>query len=125
MSSPGGSQSPCRTGKRIRYRPSDAVSDVVDEALKPAGASATPVFDVVECTSFGGGPIEQAGNAGEVADDVVNLNIHLGECLVQVPHMIGRVADEVAAVTKQRANGADLFAWTEAGTEMPWRRRLP
>ena len=60
---------------------------------------------------------EQAGDAGEIADDIVNLNIHLSECLVQVSHVIGGVTNEIVTVTKQGAHRANLLGRTEAGSE--------
>lgn len=43
----------------------------------------------------------QTGDAGEIADDVVNLEVHLREGFLQVLHMAAGVAGEVGPMTQQ------------------------
>ena len=59
----------------------------------------------------------QAGDAGQVADDVMDLEVHLGEGFLQVLHVAGTITDEVGPMAQERTNGADLFGWTEAGAQ--------
>ena len=59
----------------------------------------------------------QAGDAGQVADDVVNLQVHLGEGFLKVLHMAAGVTDEIGAMAQERADGTNLFGRAEAGAQ--------
>ena len=48
----------------------------------------------------------QTGDAGQVADDVVDLEVHLGEGLLQMLHMAGSVTDEIGAMAQEGADGS-------------------
>jgi hypothetical protein len=47
----------------------------------------------------------------------VDLNVHLGEGLVEVLDLLAGVADEVGAVAQECAHGTDVFGGPEAGAE--------
>jgi hypothetical protein len=58
-----------------------------------------------------------AGNAGEIADDVVELNIHLGERLVEEADLIGGTTEEPIAMAEDGADGTNDFGRAKAGAE--------
>ena len=51
---------------------------------------------------------------GEIAGDIVILNIHLSDCVVRVSHVIGGGTNEIVTVTKQGAHRANLLGRREA-----------
>ena len=59
----------------------------------------------------------QVGDASQVADAVVDLEIHLGEGFLEVLHMAARITDEVGSMAQERAHGANLFRRPEAGAQ--------
>ena len=59
----------------------------------------------------------QAGDAGQVADDVMDLDIHLGEGFLEVLDVGGGVADQGGAMAQEGADGADVFGRPEAGAQ--------
>lgn len=59
----------------------------------------------------------QPGDASQVADDIMDLEIHLRQRLLQVLHMAAGITGEVGPVAQQRTHGADMFGWTEAGAQ--------
>ncbi len=96
-------------------------------ALQAAGDGVAAGFDAMV---FQGGKLlrvafagengfedEQAGDAGQVADDVLNLEVHLRERLVQMADMVGGVTDERVAMAQERTHRADRFGRAEAGTQ--------
>ena len=58
-----------------------------------------------------------AGDAGEIADDVVELNIHLGERLLEEADLIGGTTEEPVAMTEDRADGTNGFGRAKAGAQ--------
>jgi hypothetical protein len=50
----------------------------------------------------------QAGGSGQVADDVVNLQIHLVQRLLHVLEMKGGQLNEIIAMTPSRTDCADF-----------------
>ena len=63
----------------------------------------------------------QSGDTGQVADDVLELNVHLGQGLVHEPDLIGGTTDETAAMPKEGAEGANQVRGTKAGIEQAHR----
>ena len=58
-----------------------------------------------------------AGHAGQVADDVLELNIHLGEGLVQMAHATAGPAHERVAMAENGAHGTNLIDRAEAAAQ--------
>lgn len=59
----------------------------------------------------------EAGDAGDVADDVVKLKVHLGERLLDMLHVSGGAADEHVAVSEVGAEGADDMGRSEGAAK--------
>jgi len=59
----------------------------------------------------------QASGPGDVADDVMNLKVHLIECLLHVLKMNRGHLDQAIAMAPQRAEGTDLLIGTERTSE--------
>ena len=59
----------------------------------------------------------QAGDAGQVADDVVDLQVHLGEGFLEVLDVAAGVTEEIGAMAQEGAKGANLFGRPEAGAQ--------
>jgi len=66
----------------------------------------------------------QAGDTGQIADDVVDLEIHLGQGLLKVLDVGGSVADQGGAMAQEGADGTDMFWRPEAGAEQPDRMEI-
>jgi len=62
---------------------------------------------------------QQAGLTGDVREDVVQLEVHLLQCLLQVQDVGGAVLDELGAMTEERAQGAHLGIGAEGGGKQP------
>ena len=58
-----------------------------------------------------------AGDTGQVADDVLELHVHLRERLVQVAHATAGPAHQRITMPQQRTHGADLSGRPEAATQ--------
>jgi len=56
---------------------------------------------------------EQPRHAGDVADDVGQLEIHLLQRLLHVLNLTGAALDQVVAMARQGAQGADVFGGTK------------
>ena len=59
----------------------------------------------------------QAGDTGQVTDDVVDLKVHLGEGLLEMLDVAGGITDQRRAMAQDRTDGADVFRWTKAGAQ--------
>ena len=59
----------------------------------------------------------QAGDTGQIADDVVDLEVHLGEGFLEVLDVATGVPDEIGAMAQEGADGANLFGGPEAGAQ--------
>jgi hypothetical protein len=64
-----------------------------------------------------GGEDGLAGDPGEVADDMVELNVHLCERFLEVVDAAACSANEGVAMTKNGAHCTDLVGGAEAGTQ--------
>ena len=70
---------------------------------------ALPVYD---------GPDDlEAGDAGDVADDVLEFDVHLGQGLLHVLDVVGGVPDEHGALAQVGTQDADLSLGTEGSLE--------
>ena len=56
---------------------------------------------------------------GEVADHMVNLQIHLGQRLVHVLHVLPGHADQLAPMAQQRAHLTEVGLGPKGGAEEP------
>ena len=63
----------------------------------------------------------QARDAGEVADDVLELDVHLRERLVQMVHALGRALHQALAVAQDGTHRADFIGRTKARAQEPDR----
>ena len=103
-------------------------------ALEAAGDGILGSFDAM---IFEGGQLEgialalqdglddgQAGDAGQIADDVLELNVHLGQGLVHEADLIGGTTDEAVAVTEERADDANNLRGAKAGVEQTHRVKI-
>ena len=59
----------------------------------------------------------QAGDAGQVTDDVMDLEVHLGEGFLEVLHVTASVTDEIGPMAQEGAHGTNLFGRAEAGAQ--------
>jgi len=66
----------------------------------------------------------QPGDAGEIADDVLDLQVHLGECFLEVLHMAAGIAGEVGPMAQEGAHGTDLFGRPKAGAQQADRVQI-
>lgn len=58
----------------------------------------------------------QSRDAGDGRDDVVDLDVHLRERLLNMPDVPGTGLHEVLAVAQQTAESADILGWAKART---------
>src|SRR5690348_13720546 len=59
----------------------------------------------------------QTGGPGDVADDVMNLKVHLIKCLLHMLQMNRGHLDQAVAMAPERAEGTDLLIGTEGTSE--------
>lgn len=103
-------------------------------ALEAAGDGVSGSLDAM---IFEGGQLErialarqdgledgQSGDARQITDDMLKLNVHLGEGLVHEADLIGGTTDEAAAMTKEGADDANDIRGTKAGIEQPHRVKI-
>lgn len=57
------------------------------------------------------------GTAGDVADDIVQLDVHLVQGFLHMLDVRGTVADKHIALAGNSAEASDLFCWTEGSGE--------
>src|SRR5712691_11095642 len=62
--------------------------------------------------------------AGEVADDVLKLHIHLRERLLHVLHMLTGHLHQIVAVPHERAHGTHFALWTERRMQQAQRVQM-
>ncbi len=66
----------------------------------------------------------QTGHAGQVADDVVELEIHLRERFLQVLHMAAGITGEVGPMAQEGTHGTNLFGRPEARAQQADRMQV-
>lgn len=59
----------------------------------------------------------QTGGSGQIADDVVNLQVHLVQGLLHVLEMKSGHLNEVVTMAPQRTHSADLIVRTEGAAQ--------
>ena len=64
-------------------------------------------------------------DAGEVAQHVMELEVHLGDRLLHVLGVGGRQLDEAVAMAQEGPHGADRVGRAEGGAEEPHRVEGP
>ncbi len=59
----------------------------------------------------------QTGEAGQIADDVMDLEVHLGEGFLEVLHVAAGITRERGPMAQERTHGTNLFRGAEAGAQ--------
>ena len=66
----------------------------------------------------------QAGDAGEITDDIVDLEVHLGEGFLDVLDMAAGITGEGGPMPEEGAHGANLFGGPKAGAQQTDRVQI-
>src|SRR5260370_31015787 len=65
-----------------------------------------------------------ATGSGDVAEQVVELQVHLTERFLHVQNVLRSHLQKAATVPPQGTNGTDRFWWPEAGPQQPYRVQI-
>lgn len=97
---------------------------IADEALGDGGSVG---FDAMIAEGREFGPVAfasengihdgETGLASDIANDISELDVHLGERLLHMLNVTGGVANECIPMTPETAYGTDLGRWAEGGAK--------
>src|SRR5271166_2871592 len=65
-----------------------------------------------------------ATGSGDVAEHMVELQVHLTERLLHVQNVLRRHLQQAATVPPQSTKGTDRLGWPEAGPQQPYRVQI-
>ena len=65
-----------------------------------------------------------ATGSGDIAEHMVELQVHLTERLLHVQDVLGCHLEKAATVPPQGTNGTDRIGWTEACPQQPYRVQI-
>src|SRR5260370_41372443 len=65
-----------------------------------------------------------ATGSGDVAEQMVELQVHLTERCLHVQNVLRSHLQQAATVPPQGTNGTDRFWWPEAGPQQPYRVQI-
>ena len=91
----------------------DALGGALDEMIAHRGRAG------ISLTGEDGANDSHAADAGDVTDDLVKLDVHLGQGLLHALHVSGHVADESIALADVAAQHAGLIVGTERTQRRP------
>src|SRR6266404_4054388 len=99
------------------------LSHLVPRALHPTMTELRQ-FDRIALARKDGIENRLATGSGDVAEHMMELQVHLTERLLHVQNVLGCHLEQAAAVPPQGTNGTDRIRWTEACPQQPYRVQI-